>query len=205
MTMRMKTFLLIVACGCLAASASSVDDVVLDADLPPSAGVKNSAFGAWPIVQVPGEDYDINVFRLNIPIGKHRSFAGLDFGVVANVVSGRASGFAFTTVGNMAGRGQALVQMAAVFNSVDHVSSGVQFSCVNVAGDDYMGIQLGPVNLSGLIGGLQLGIYNQAERVGGVQFGILNIAGELNGVQFGLLNIASESSVPVLPILHIGY
>ena len=86
--MRMKTFLLMIACGCLAASASSVDEAVLDAELPPSAGVKNSAFGAWPIVQVPGEDYDINVFRLNIPIGKHRSFAGLDFGelVVADAL-----------------------------------------------------------------------------------------------------------------------
>lgn len=205
MTARMKAFLLVVACGCLATSVVSADDAVLDAGLPPSAGEKNTAFGAWPIVQVPGEDYDIKLFRMSIPIGKHRSFTGLDIGLLANLVTGRSSGVAFTTVGNMVGRGEALVQFAAVFNSVENVSSGMQISCANVAGDDYMGFQLGPVNLSGLIGGLQLGIYNQAERVGGMQFGLVNVAGELNGVQFGLLNIASESSVPVLPILHIGY
>ncbi len=205
MTARMKAFFLFAACGCLAVSAAPADDAIMDAGLPPSAGVKYTAFGAWPVVQVPGEGYDINLFRLNLPIGKHRSFTGLDIGLLANLVSGRSSGVAFTTVGNVVGRGEALVQFAAVFNSVEHVSSGVQFSCANVAGDDYFGLQLGPVNLSGLIGGLQLGVYNQAERVGGVQFGLVNVAGELNGVQFGLLNIASESSVPVLPILHIGY
>ena len=202
---RVKTVLLIAACSCLAAFAETDCDAVMYAELPPSAGAKNSALGAWPFVQVPDENYDISVLRVNIPIGKHRSFTGLDIGLAANVVSGKASGFAFAPVCNMAGRGDALVQTAAVFNSVDYVSGGVQLSCANVAGDDYMGLQLGVVNLSGLIGGFQLGVYNQAERVGGVQFGLLNIAGELNGVQIGLLNIASESSVPVLPILHIGY
>lgn len=196
----------ILLAGCLfAAVLCAADGLDLDADLPPSGGVKNSAFGAWPFVQVPDETYDVNVLRMNIPIGKHRSFTGLDIGLLANVIDGRQSGVAFATVGNMAGRSEALLQIAAAFNYVDRPSSGFQFGCVNVTGDDYAGPQLGIVNLTGLIGGFQLGVYNQAERVDGVQIGVLNVAGELAGLQFGLLNIASASSVPVLPLLHIGY
>lgn len=180
-------------------------DPVEGLELPPSGGEKHSAFGAWPVVQIPGETYDIDVLRINLPFGKHRTVSGLDFGLLANMTIGRSSGLSFATIGTMAGRGAGLFQIAAVFNAVEVDSSGMQLALTNVAGADYAGVQIGLVNLSGGFEGLQLGVYNQSETASGLQFGLVNVTGELRGVQFGLLNVASASSVPVLPLLHFGY
>lgn len=200
--MKISTLFIIAATAVLS-SASATQKA--ESGLPPSGGVKNSALGALPFIQIPDASYDVRVLRMNLPVGRHRSFTGLDVGLIANIVDGTESGLAFAFGCNMAGDADGLVQLSMLFNNVDNPSAGIQLSCVNLAGDDYDGVQVGAVNMSGRLSGLQLGLYNWAEGAYGVQIGLLNVAGELRGMQLGLLNIASESSVPVLPILHLGF
>lgn len=161
------------------------------------------AFGAYPIVELPGRDYDVTGFRLNLLAGRHRNVAGFDMGVFANICDGSCSGFEFAAVCNVVGDSAWSAQFSAICNYSSNYSKGFQFAVVNWSNEDFAGAQLGCFNFVGDFGGLQLGLLNSAESGGGVQFGLVNVSGEFTGVQFGLLNINLSSGVPVLPIVNV--
>ena len=184
--------------GSVAVAASiAVGEAKADAPWTPVA------FGAYPIVECPGRDYDVTGFRFNLFAGRHRNVAGFDVGVFANICDGSCSGFEFAAVCNVVGDSAWSAQFSAICNYSSNYSKGFQFAMVNWSNEDFAGVQLGCFNFVGDFGGLQMGVLNSAESGGGVQFGLVNVSGDFTGVQFGLLNINLSSGVPVLPIMNV--
>jgi hypothetical protein len=84
-------------------------------------------------------------------------------------------------------------------------SQGVQWGCVNLDGDSFVGWQSGAVNLTdGSFEGLQWGFVNSAGTVNGVQIGFVNYAANMKkGLQIGLVNIIKHGGqFPVFPIVN---
>ena len=161
------------------------------------------AFGACPLFELPGRDYAVKGFRLNLFAGRHRSVYGIDLGTLVNICDKSCAGLAFAGICNVVGDSAWSAQFSAICNYSDNYSRGFQFAMVNWSDEDFAGVQIGLFNCVGDFAGFQMGVLNSAESGGGVQFGVVNVSGEFSGVQFGLININLSSGVPVLPIMNV--
>ena len=187
--------------------------LVFAASLSLSAGATDAderlwtpvAFGAYPIAEFPGREYDVKGFRFNLFAGRHRNVAGFDMGALVNICDGSCSGFEFAGICNVVGDSAWSAQFAGVCNYSSNYSKGLQLALVNWSDEDFAGVQLGCFNFVGDFVGVQVGAFNFAESGGGVQLGVLNVSDDFVGVQVGLFNIILSSGVPVLPIMNLNF
>lgn len=177
--------LTLTALGVRAQSGTYHSAVVVPVQVPLSAGgparVPGQHFSPlgislMPPAQFPPDTWDVTGLRLNILAGYHNNVDILDLGVFANVVKGEMNGLQICGILNL--------------NSAAANTTGIQIACVNLAGG---------------MSGMQVGLYNAADETFGVQIGVVNYSVNMAGLQIGLINIISESTIPVMPILNIGF
>jgi len=71
---------------------------------------------------------------------------------------------------------------------------GLQWGWVNYTAGDFVGAQLGIVNITGTMKGLQWGAVNYTKDLTGLQLGVVNWAEKsTSGVQLGLVNIIPQN------------
>ena len=93
----------------------------------------------------------------------------------------------------------------------------LQVNLFNRTDEDFIGCQVGLINLSGNSSGVNVGLLNSAESMSsgltiglvntsleprGVQSGIVNYTEFLTGFQIGIANIVTKSTVPFFPIIN---
>jgi len=72
--------------------------------------------------------------------------------------------------------------------------TGLQMAFVNYVSGDFVGAQLGAVNIAGGFKGLQMGTVNYCKDLTGLQLGVVNWAEHsTSGVQLGLVNIIPQN------------
>jgi len=81
-----------------------------------------------------------------------------------------------------------------LFNYAENYT-GFHWGLVNYTRGDFVGLQMGPVNISGATKGVQYGWVNITRKLSGLQLGWVNYASTVhNGVQVGLVNIMVDNS-----------
>lgn len=145
-----------------------------------------------------------------------RTFAGAQFGALANIVSGNAYGLQLAGVFNydldlFMGAQIALVNDNRNFYGMQlgglnwnwGYSKGFQLSLLNVNENEFTGMSIGAVNVGTYVSGAQFGLVNVATgSMRGLQVGCFNAAEVLQGLQIGVLNVAANSKLPILPIVN---
>jgi len=103
------------------------------------------------------------------------------------------------------------------FSINDNTNAILQLNLFNRTDEDFLGFQVGLINLSGNSTGLNVGLLNSAESMSsgltiglvntalehrGVQIGLVNYTEFLTGFQIGIANIVTKSTVPFFPIIN---
>ena len=173
---------------------------------PPSGGWSPLALSLAPGMQVPPEDHDIGLLRVNLLAGRHRSLTGLDVGLVANDLAAGLTGIQIAGLVNTVSHSEAGIQVAGLLNGSRHEFTGLQLGLVlNRTDGEHAGAQIGLVNRAAALSGLQVGFLNSVERGQGVQIGVFNFATVFEGLQIGLSNVNRESSVPFFPLINFAF
>lgn len=141
-------------------------------------------FSLFTPVQLPGEDFDVGGFRLDLLWGTCCNFDGLDIGVVG-LAKNHANGLCVNVVTYAGGDG-----------------IGLDVGGVNYFGGDFIGAQIGLANWVESGDLVQIGVLNRAYDARGHQIGLVNSAQHFEGVQIGLVNVISSSSLPFMPIVN---
>ena len=149
------------------------------------------ALGFLPCFQLPGDDWDVGGIRIDVLAGRHNNVYGADIGGIVNLANGETCGIETSGIYNQIGSSSGILQIAGV---------------ANYCKDGLVGVQIAPINLTGTVkGGWQIGLFNCTEAFAGLQLGLVNYAYQAQGMQIGLLNIISDSTLPVLPIVNLGF
>lgn len=174
--------------------------------LPPSHGVSPLAFGIFPAVEAPSQDWDVAFLRINILAGRHRDVYGLDVGVIGNEVLGEFVGVQVAGFYNRIGESDAALQFAGFINRCNGDFAGLQAAvAANFADGTMTGFQFGLVNRAARLDGLQIGLFNIAETGSGVQIGLWNSAQSLEGLQIGIGNYNADSTMPFFPVINFAF
>lgn len=174
--------------------------------LPPSHGVSPIAFGIFPAVEAPSQDWDVAFLRINILAGRHHGVYGLDVGVVGNEVLGEFVGLQVAGFYNRIGESDAALQFAGFINRCNGDFAGMQTAvAANFADGTMTGFQFGLVNRAARLDGLQIGLFNIAETGSGVQIGVWNSAQSLEGLQIGIGNYNADSTMPFFPVINFAF
>lgn len=174
--------------------------------LPPSHGISPLAFGIFPAVEAPSQDWDVAFLRINILAGRHRNVYGLDMGVVGNEAMGEFVGVQVSGFYNRIGKSDAALQFAGILNRCDGDFAGFQTAvAANITDGTMTGFQFGLVNRTARLDGLQIGLFNVAETGSGVQIGVWNSAQSLEGLQIGVGNYNADSSMPFFPVINFAF
>lgn len=197
-------------------------------------------------LQVPFECWNVYGLRLSVFFGQSRDVYGLDLGLVGrtsgdmfglqaggfNWVENWMAGAEFGAVANLVNGDATGLQVAGALNydtglfqgfqcafvNCDKNFEGLQVGAINwnyglsaglqigVANanptDEYAGWAIGAVNCAVNFTGAQFGAVNAAEKMTGFQLGLFNAATTLNGVQIGVLNVAGNAALPILPVCN---
>ena len=117
----------------------------------------------------------------------------------------RINGFQVSGGGNIA----AIVkgaQVGGAGNNIALVLDGLQVAGEMNSAYRLRGFQCSAiVNSGSVLDGVQLSAINLSDTCCGLQVGVVNYANEMHGCQIGLCNIISSSSVPVLPVVNVGF
>lgn len=88
---------------------------------------------------------------------------------------------------------QWFILLPTFYNYAENYTGG-QLAIVNYASGDFVGAQLGAVNIAGTMKGLQMGTVNYCKDLTGLQWGVVNWAEHsTSGVQLGFINIIPEN------------
>ncbi|ADE54562.1 LA_2272 family surface repeat-containing protein [Coraliomargarita akajimensis] len=88
---------------------------------------------------------------------------------------------------------QSFIFLPTFYNYADNYK-GVQMAFVNWTKEDFVGVQLGFVNIANNMKGFQWGTVNYCETLNGLQLGLVNWAERsTSGVQIGLANFIPEN------------
>ena len=188
--MRLVGILSVVLIACASSMAADMRSVPMDADNCGEA-ITPFALSIFPGCQLPGDAWDVCGLRLNVFAGRHNNVYAVDIGGIANLAKGEVCGIEAALIYNQIGHSNGLLQIAGI---------------ANYCKDGLVGVQIAPINLTGTInGGWQIGLFNRTEALTGLQLGLVNYAYQAQGVQIGLLNIISDSTIPVMPIVNLGF
>lgn len=175
-------------------------------ELPPAAGILPFAIGIFPGVELPAQDWDVALFRLNLFVGRHRDVYGLDVGAIGNETTGEFVGVQAAGLYNRIGWSEGAFQFAGVLNRSAGDFAGLQAAfAANITDGTMTGFQCGLVNRAARLDGLQIGFFNIAETGSGVQIGVWNSAQSLEGLQIGLGNYNADSSMPFFPVVNFAF
>ncbi len=72
------------------------------------------AIALAPMLETPGEAWDVKPFRLSLLVGSHRAVYGCDLGVVGNFADYKMNGLAIATLFNAAGESDGVMQISAL-------------------------------------------------------------------------------------------
>ena len=163
--------------------------------LPPAAGILPFALGIFPAVELPAQDWDVALFRLNLFVGRHRDVYGLDVGAIGNETTGEFVGVQAAGLYNRVGWSEGAFQFAGILNRSAGDFAGLQAAvAANVADGTMTGFQCSLFNRAARLNGLQIGLFNFVEAGSGFQCGLFNRAARLNGLQIGLFNFVESGS-----------
>lgn len=214
------------AVAALASASASAEDVIIrrygdaepvkpgevqfrDIEIPePSPYVATSplAIAFAPGFEVPDESWDVLVLRLDILVGRHRNFHGLDIGGLGNFTTGEMGGIGVAGLFNDCGSSKAAILVAGAVNHSSWKFSGAQVSGLFSWTEGlHTGLQVAPVNKSGRLEGVQIGAVNLAGTGTGLQIGVVNVAERLEGFQIGLLNFNRDSTLAFMPVLNCAF
>lgn len=159
---------------------------------PPYYATSPFALAFAPKFELPGEEWDVVMLRLNILAGSHRAVYAIDIGVLGGFADYKMDGIAISGLFNSIGESDGAIQIAGL---------------VNLAAFDFSGCQIAGVycGTEGRCTGLQIAVGNYAGHLTGVQIGVFNYAERLDGVQIGLLNCSRDSWAPMLPVLNMSF
>ena len=137
--------------------------------------------------ELPSPEFNINGVRLSAIYGDCPRLNVLDVSL-SGVIRERINGF----------------QIGVLF-SLDNDLNGLGIGCVNYAGGEFAGCQVGLWNHAASGAGAQFGIVNTAGYFAGFQCGLFNWADSFDGLQIGLSNAVADQPCLWLPILNVGW
>ena len=178
---------------------------IRETEMQPSGGIYPFAFSIIPALEWPSADCDVNIFRFNLLVGRHRTVKGVDIGILGSCIDGETAGLQLSGVWNDCGTSVGSIGLTTIVNYSKYGWNGLQLACANWSEGKMNGIQVGAVNMAGRDIGLQVGLCNMSGKSIGVQLGVVNVSEALSGLQLGLVNINIDSAVPVLPFLNAGF
>lgn len=172
----------------------------------PYVGTSPLALGFAPRFEVPSEEYDVVMLRINFLVGRHRQFHGLDIGGLGNFTVGEMGGIGVAGLFNDVGMAKAAILVAgAVNHSLWDFSGGQVSGLFSWTEGMHSGLQVAPVNKAGRLGGAQIGAVNMAGTGTGLQIGVINVAERLSGFQIGAININRDSTMPFMPVINFAF
>lgn len=172
----------------------------------PYVGTMPLAIAFAPGFEFPPQEWDVVALRLDILVGRHRNFHGLDIGGLGNYTTGEMGGIGVAGLFNDCGTGKAAIQAAGAVNHSSWDYSGAQVSGLFSWTEGlHTGLQAAPANKAGRLSGVQIGALNMTGRGTGLQIGVVNVAERLEGFQIGVVNINRDSTVPFLPIINFAF
>lgn len=164
------------------------------------------AINFLPGIQIPNENWDIFLFRINILVGRQNNVFGFDSASTGNEVKNNFIGVQSAGIYNKIGYSDGALQVAGVLNRSLGDFYGVQVaSFVNSTEGKMTGLQVAIVNRATTLDGVQIGLLNLAQAGSGVQIGIWNSAKNFEGLQIGLGNYNEGSSLEFFPIMNLGF
>lgn len=174
--------------------------------LPSAHGISPLGIGILPAVELPSQDWDVALVRLNVFVGRHREVYGLDAGVIGNETVGEFVGVQAAGFYNRIGYSEGALQFAGIMNRCAGDFAGLQTAvAANITDGTMSGFQFGLVNRAARLDGLQIGFFNIAETGSGVQIGVWNSAQSLEGLQIGIGNYNADSSMPFFPVVNFAF
>lgn len=174
--------------------------------LPSAHGISPLGIGILPAVELPSQDWDVALVRLNVFVGCHREVYGLDAGVIGNETVGEFVGVQAAGFYNRIGYSEGALQFAGIMNRCAGDFAGLQTAvAANITDGTMSGFQFGLVNRAARLDGLQIGFFNIAETGSGVQIGVWNSAQSLEGLQIGIGNYNADSSMPFFPVVNFAF
>lgn len=172
----------------------------------PYVGLMPLAIAFAPGFEFPPQDWDVVVLRLDILVGRHREFHGLDIGGLGNYTTGEMGGIGVAGLFNDCGTGKSAIQVAGAVNHSSWDYSGAQVSGLFSWTEGlHAGLQVAPANKAGRLSGVQVGALNMAGRGTGLQIGVVNVAERLEGFQIGVVNLNRDSTVPFMPVINFAF
>lgn len=169
-------------------------------------GISPFAINFLPGIQIPNENWDIFLFRINILVGRQNNVFGLDFASIGNEVKNNFIGVQSAGIYNKIGYSDGALQVAGMLNRSQGDFYGIQVaSFVNSTEGKMTGLQVAIVNSATTLDGVQIGLLNLAQAGSGVQIGIWNSAKNFEGLQIGLGNYNEGSSLEFSPIMNLGF
>lgn len=164
------------------------------------------AIAVVPWIEFPDETWDVEGFRLNLLVGRHRGFQGLDIGILGNFTSGEMGGVGLAGLFNDVGTSEGGFLLAGAVNHSSWDFTGGQVSGLFSWTEGLLsGMQIAPVNKAGRLDGAQIGALNMSGPGTGLQIGLVNVAERLSGFQIGVVNINRESDLPFMPIVNFSF
>lgn len=180
-----------------------------DIEIPePSPYVATSplAIAFAPRFEFPDESWDVVMLRLDILVGRHRNFYGLDIGGLGNFTTGEMGGIGVAGLFNDCGSSKAAILVAGAINHASWNFSGGQVSGLFSWTEGlHSGVQIAPVNRAGRLEGVQIGAVNLSGPGTGLQIGVVNVAERLSGFQIGVLNFNRDSRLAFMPVLNCAF
>lgn len=172
----------------------------------PYVGMSPLAIAFAPGFEFPPEEWDVVALRLDILVGRHRNFHGLDIGGLGNYTVGEMGGIGVAGLFNDCGTGKAAIQVAGAVNHSSWDYSGAQVSGLFSWTEGWhTGLQIAAANKAGRLSGVQIGALNMTGRGTGLQIGVINVAERLEGFQIGVLNVNRDSTMPFLPVINFAF
>lgn len=157
--------------------------------------------------QVAPPDWDVYGLRLSLLYGENRSVAGFDVGLFSRTTKD-LGGIEASVIWNDVNGGFKGIQVGGLGNSVYGDSTGIQvagaFNRLE-EGSQFLGAQIGAVNLTDECRGVQVGVVNHSVKMQGVQVGLINSCETLAGLQLGLVNINQAGPLLFCPILNVSF
>lgn len=217
-------FLIAVCCMVVSATADVVrvksfkqnnlkyqHDAVKEREVVNTPKVQGEGFSPFAIsfvpgVALPGENWDVLLFRINIFAGRHNNVYGLDVGTIFNEAKNNLVGIQCAGFCNKVGFSEGAFQIAGIYNRSNGDYVGLQLaSALNFTEGTLNGIQVGLVNKTEKIEGLQIGFCNYTHIGEGVQLGVLNFAEDFKGIQIGFSNYNKNSSIMFCPFVNFAF
>jgi len=138
-----------------------------------------------------------NNFSFNILYGLNGGLNGVEIGSLLNFNKGKVKGFQLSGIINYNTQKSSGILLSGISNICRDSSSGILVSGVlNYSKSNSKGFQMATINIA-------------TNEYKGIQFGVINFAKKLKGIQFGVINLLenSENAIPIglFTIVKKGY